>query len=165
MPESSSVEIAAIGPGTRRRAITAAIAGNFVEWYDFSVYAYFAVVVAPLFFPSDDPTAGLLATFAVFGIAFVFRPVGALIFGRLGRPRRPALHDGGRRAADVGGDGRDRPAADVRPDRRRRAAPARGRTCSAGPLRRGRVCERHLLPRRERAAGTSRAHRELGVAS
>jgi MHS family proline/betaine transporter-like MFS transporter len=81
---TAGTEAAAIGPGARRRAIVAAIAGNFVEWYDFSVYAYFAVVVAPLFFPSSDPTAGLLATFAVFGIAFVFRPVGALIFGQLG---------------------------------------------------------------------------------
>jgi MHS family proline/betaine transporter-like MFS transporter len=81
---TAGIESTAIGPRTRRRAIIAAIAGNFVEWYDFSVYAYFAVVVAPLFFPSNDPTAGLLATFAVFGIAFVFRPVGALIFGQLG---------------------------------------------------------------------------------
>ncbi|WP_051581829.1 MFS transporter [Pseudonocardia acaciae] len=68
----------------RRRAIVASVVGNFVEWYDFSVYAYFAVVMAPLFFPSHDPTAGLLATFAVFGLAFLFRPIGALIFGRLG---------------------------------------------------------------------------------
>jgi MFS family permease len=71
-------------PGSRRRTILAVVAGNFVEWYDFSVYAYFAVVIAPLFFPSGNPTARLLATFAVFGVAFAFRPFGALIFGRLG---------------------------------------------------------------------------------
>jgi MHS family proline/betaine transporter-like MFS transporter len=89
----TGTEAVPVGLGARRRAIVAAIAGNFVEWYDFSVYAYFAVVVAPLFFPSDDPTAGLLATFAVFGIAFVFRPVGALIFGQLGDRigRRPTM--------------------------------------------------------------------------
>lgn len=68
----------------RRRAIVAAAVGNFVEWFDFSVFAYFAVVIAPLFFPSADPVASLLSTFAVFGIAFVFRPVGALVFGQLG---------------------------------------------------------------------------------
>ncbi|OLL70162.1 L-Proline/Glycine betaine transporter ProP [Pseudonocardia sp. Ae263_Ps1] len=68
----------------RRRAIVAATAGNFVEWYDFSVFACFALVIAPLFFPAADPVASLLSTFAVFGIAFVFRPVGALVFGQLG---------------------------------------------------------------------------------
>lgn len=80
-PPSAAAAPAAV---TRRRAIVAAVAGNFVEWYDFSVYAYFAVVVAPLFFPSTDPTASLLATLGVFGIAFVFRPIGALVFGQLG---------------------------------------------------------------------------------
>lgn len=70
--------------GTNRRLIAAALAGNFVEWYDFSVYAYFAVVLAPKFFPSGNSTVALLNTFAAFGIAFLFRLVGALVFGRLG---------------------------------------------------------------------------------
>jgi MHS family proline/betaine transporter-like MFS transporter len=64
--------------------VLAVMAGNFVEWYDFSVYAFFAVVIAPLFFPSGNETTSLLATFAAFGIAFAARPFGALFFGHLG---------------------------------------------------------------------------------
>lgn len=69
---------------TRRNYVLAAVSGNFVEWYDFSVYAFFAVVLAKLFFPTGNDTTSLLATFATFGIAFVTRPFGALLFGRLG---------------------------------------------------------------------------------
>lgn len=74
----------ALEPRARRRAVVGAGIGNFVEWYDFSVYAYFATVIAALFFPEADATAALLATFAVYGISFFARPVGALLFGRLG---------------------------------------------------------------------------------
>jgi len=69
---------------TRKKAVVAATIGNFVEWYDFSVYAYFATVIAVLFFPSDNSTASLLATFAAFGVAFAARPLGALVFGHYG---------------------------------------------------------------------------------
>jgi MFS transporter, MHS family, proline/betaine transporter len=72
-----------------RKAVVGATIGNFVEWYDFSVYAYFATVIGTQFFPSDDKALSLLATFATFGVAFVVRPVGAIVFGhyadRLGR--------------------------------------------------------------------------------
>ena len=76
-----------------RRAIVAATCGNVLEWYDFSVYAFFAGTIGRLFFPSDDPTASLLATFAVFGVGFVVRPLGGIIIGWMGDRygRRPAL--------------------------------------------------------------------------
>ncbi len=76
-----------------RRAVVAATFGNVLEWYDFSVYAFFAVTIGRLFFPSDDPTASLLATFAVFGVGFVVRPLGGIIIGWMGDRygRRPAL--------------------------------------------------------------------------
>jgi len=76
-----------------RRAVIAATFGNVLEWYDFSVYAFFAATIGRLFFPSDDPTASLLATFAVFGVGFVVRPLGGILIGRMGdrRGRRPAL--------------------------------------------------------------------------
>jgi MFS transporter, MHS family, proline/betaine transporter len=61
----------------RRRALVAAGIGNFIEWYDFVVYGFVATVLAPLFFPSADPAASLLATFAVFGVGFGMRPLGA----------------------------------------------------------------------------------------
>jgi MFS transporter, MHS family, proline/betaine transporter len=75
----------------RRRALAAGCVGNLVEWYDFALYGAFATVLAATFFPDADPVGGLLATFAVFGVAFVARPAGALVFAhygdRLGRRR------------------------------------------------------------------------------
>lgn len=64
-----------------RKARFGAAAGNFVEWYDFSIYAYFATTIGGLFFPSDDAATSLLAAFATFGVAFLVRPFGALLFG------------------------------------------------------------------------------------
>ncbi|WP_440615905.1 MFS transporter [Cysteiniphilum sp. 6C5] len=58
--------------------------GNVIEWYDFSLYGYFAVAIAATFFPSSSPFISLLATFAVFGAGFLARPVGAFVFGHLG---------------------------------------------------------------------------------
>jgi MFS transporter, MHS family, proline/betaine transporter len=55
-----------------------------VEWYDYSVYGFFATVIASQFFPSEDRVASLLATFAVFAVAFFMRPVGAFVFGHYG---------------------------------------------------------------------------------
>ena len=60
----------AVGEATRRKAVIAATIGNFVEWYDFIFYGYFATVIAQQFFPSEDPLSGLPATFAVFGVSF-----------------------------------------------------------------------------------------------
>lgn len=74
-----------------RRVVTSAALGQFVEWYDFVVYAYSAPIIARLFFPNSDPTAALLSTFAVYGVGFVMRPVGGFLFGimgdRIGRRR------------------------------------------------------------------------------
>lgn len=76
-----------------RRAVVAATVGNVLEWYDFSVYAYFAATIGRKFFPSGDPTAELLATFLVFGLGFIVRPLGGIVIGRIGdtRGRRTAL--------------------------------------------------------------------------
>jgi MHS family proline/betaine transporter-like MFS transporter len=68
----------------RRRALTAGAIGNFVEWYDFVIYASFVPIISGLFFPSADRTASLSAAIAVFGVAFVFRPLGGLTFGHVG---------------------------------------------------------------------------------
>lgn len=67
-----------------KKATRAAVFGTFVEYYDFSVYGYVAATLAMVFFPSDDPTIGLLNTFLVFGSAFLVRPLGAVAFGWLG---------------------------------------------------------------------------------
>lgn len=76
-----------------RRAALAAAAGTAVEYYEFGLYGYLAVIIGPLFFPSDNPTASLLATLAVFGSAFIMRPLGGLVLGHLGDRfgRKPIL--------------------------------------------------------------------------
>ena len=77
------------------RALAAGSVGNFVEWYEFGVYGYFATVIAARFFtPSGGEEAeALVRTYASFALAFFFRPVGAAVFGRLGDRigRRPVL--------------------------------------------------------------------------
>jgi len=74
-----------------KRAMVAGIIGHFVEWYDYGVYAYVATMLAAAFYADSDPTAGLLAVFATFAVAFFARPLGGLFFGsladRIGRQR------------------------------------------------------------------------------
>ena len=67
-----------------RRVILAGLIGNVMEWYDFAVYGYFASVIGPLFFPSDDPTISLIAAFGAFAAGFLVRPLGGLVFGSMG---------------------------------------------------------------------------------
>ncbi|WP_020497466.1 MFS transporter [Sciscionella marina] len=67
-----------------RRSVVAASFGNAMEWYDFSVYAFFASYIAGNFFTSGDPTSALLSTFVVFGAGFVARPIGAILVGIYG---------------------------------------------------------------------------------
>jgi len=67
-----------------RKVAIAACFGTFLEWYDFLTFATLAVVFAPLFFPSSDPNAGLLASLATFGVGMVVRPIGAALFGSMG---------------------------------------------------------------------------------
>jgi metabolite-proton symporter len=65
--------------------VAASMAGTTVEWYDFFLYGVAAAVVFPkVFFPSDDPAAGTLASLATFAIGFLARPVGGLVFGHFG---------------------------------------------------------------------------------
>ncbi len=67
-----------------RLVIFASTLGTVFEWYDFFVYGTLATVIAKLFFPSANATAGLLLTLATFGAGFGVRPVGAVLFGWLG---------------------------------------------------------------------------------
>lgn len=76
-----------------RRAAIAGGVGTLIEYYDFAVYGFLAVTIAPLFFPSDNSAVSILSTLAVFGVAYVARPLGGIFFGRLGdrRGRRHSL--------------------------------------------------------------------------
>ena len=63
------------------RAIVAAVIGNALEWYDFTVFGFMTVVIAKLFFPSQNDYSSILLTTATFGVAFVMRPVGGIVLG------------------------------------------------------------------------------------
>src|SRR3954466_1495941 len=67
-----------------RRAVTAAVIGNVLEWYDFAVYAYVAGIIARKFFPTQDEVTALLSTFLTLGLGFVARPIGGIVIGRMG---------------------------------------------------------------------------------
>jgi MHS family proline/betaine transporter-like MFS transporter len=68
----------------------AGFVGNVLEWYDFALYGYLAGVIAPVFFPENDPTAGLIATYGIFAAGFIMRPIGAAVFGWFGDRYGPA---------------------------------------------------------------------------
>jgi MHS family proline/betaine transporter-like MFS transporter len=76
-----------------RRAVVSCGVGQVFEIYDFLIYAFMAAPLSRAFFPSDDPVAGLLATFATFAVGFAMRPVGAIVIGAYGdrHGRRAAL--------------------------------------------------------------------------
>ncbi|MFF4049183.1 MFS transporter [Streptomyces chartreusis] len=78
-----------------RKALFAGSVGNFIEWYEFGVYGYFATIIAARFFTPEggSEVEALVRTYASFALAFFFRPVGAALFGRLGDRigRRPVL--------------------------------------------------------------------------
>lgn len=68
----------------RPHILAASSIGNLLDWYSFSVYGSLSVVLAKVFFPSGNAIASLLETFLVFGIGYLFRPLGALVFGHYG---------------------------------------------------------------------------------
>jgi MHS family proline/betaine transporter-like MFS transporter len=67
-----------------KRIVLSCMIGNGLEWYDYALYAQMAFIISDLFFPGTDETAKLLATFGVFAVGFVFRPLGAILFGHIG---------------------------------------------------------------------------------
>jgi MHS family proline/betaine transporter-like MFS transporter len=69
---------------SQRRMLAGGCVGQFVELFDFSVYALAAPVLSVHFFPKSNPTAALLGTFAVYALAFFARPLGGIVFGFLG---------------------------------------------------------------------------------
>ena len=73
------------------RSLAVAALSTVVEWYDFTLYLYFATVLARVFFGGGD--ASLLTALAGFAVAYLMRPVGAVVFGHIGdrKGRRPML--------------------------------------------------------------------------
>ncbi|MFI8598199.1 MFS transporter [Rothia koreensis] len=67
------------------KAFTASLSGTTLEWYDFAIYSAAAAIVLPsLFFPSGDPMVGVLLAFSTYAVGYVSRPLGGVVFGRLG---------------------------------------------------------------------------------
>lgn len=80
-------------PASPFRIIAAACVGNALEWYDIAIYSFFAVYIARVFFPTEDPALSLILALGTFAVSFLIRPLGALVLGsyadRAGR--KPAL--------------------------------------------------------------------------
>lgn len=78
---------------SKKKIVAAGIIGNVIEYYDFALIGFLAVMMGNLFFPSHDPFLSLLGSFGAFAAGMIMRPVGALIFGHIGDrvSRRTAL--------------------------------------------------------------------------
>lgn len=76
-----------------KRLVAAGMIGNLIEWYDFALYGYMASIISELFFPSNNPTTSLIATYGAFAGGFLMRPVGAVFFGHIGDTlgRKPVM--------------------------------------------------------------------------
>src|SRR5215471_1488566 len=71
-------------PTKMRTVVTASTASTSFEWYDFFVFGSLVTIISKNFFASLGPTTGQIAALTLFGVGFAFRPLGALIFGRVG---------------------------------------------------------------------------------
>lgn len=68
----------------RYSAAIAGVTGNMLEWFDFAIYGYFATALGKVFFPASDPTLQTIASFGIFAIGYLARPIGSLILGPVG---------------------------------------------------------------------------------
>ena len=90
----SASSAAAHGPGPRRNlTVLAGAIGNVLEWYNFAAYGFLAQSFARNFFPLTNELMSLLASYGVFAVAFLMRPLGGVLFGHIGDRigRRTAL--------------------------------------------------------------------------
>ena len=68
-----------------RRVLIASLVGSSIEWFDYFLYGTVAgLVFNQLFFPAEDPTVGLLLSYASFALSFFIRPLGGIIFSHIG---------------------------------------------------------------------------------
>ena len=66
-----------------KRVAASSFLGNFIEWFDYATYTYFAITIGQVFFPGSEVNSTLMA-FAIFALAFIFRPLGAMFWGSMG---------------------------------------------------------------------------------
>src|SRR6185436_8141499 len=80
-------------PVVKRRHLLAAVIGNALEFYDFTIYTFFAAQMGHPFFPFKTPLLSLMASLITFGVGFGSRPIGGVILGAYGdrKGRKPAM--------------------------------------------------------------------------
>jgi len=80
-------------PVFERRSLIAGFSGNIMEWYDFTVYGFFATIIGTQFFPKEDKIVQLISAFGIFAAGYLMRPIGGIIFGHIGdkQGRKKAL--------------------------------------------------------------------------
>lgn len=66
------------------KTIIAGAVGNALEWYDFAIYGYFASQIGKVFFPDENSINQLLASFGIFAVGYLMRPLGGIFFGFIG---------------------------------------------------------------------------------
>ena len=81
---AETTDTAAKKPASLKTVVAASAAGTAFEWYDFFVFGSLIQVISKTFFSGLSETAGYVAALALFGAGFLFRPLGALVFGRIG---------------------------------------------------------------------------------
>lgn len=84
---------ATVAPVSKAKKIAAITIGNGLEFFDFSIYTYFAAIIGRQFFPSSSEWASLMMSLATFGVGFLMRPLGGIIMGQFAdrRGRKPAM--------------------------------------------------------------------------
>lgn len=89
-PDTSVPAAPAVAPaagaaskGALGRVALSSFLGNFIEWFDYATYTYFAITIGAVFFPESGVNSTLMA-FAVFALSFIFRPLGAVFWGNMG---------------------------------------------------------------------------------
>lgn len=82
--QTQKTSAASLSKSSSRNLLTSCMIGNAIEWYDFVIYGYFAVIFGNLFFPNADPTVQILASWSVFWSGFIARPLGSIVFGHIG---------------------------------------------------------------------------------
>ncbi|MDM5337255.1 MFS transporter [Fictibacillus enclensis] len=77
-------DITVVDKKIAKQSILGTSLGNAMEWFDFGIYSYLAVIIGKVFFPEVDPSAQVIYAFATFAVAFIARPIGGIVFGMLG---------------------------------------------------------------------------------
>ena len=67
-----------------KKVVASTMLGNGLEWYDYALYGTFTALISKHFFPAGDDAVALIATFGIFAIGFLMRPLGAMMFGYIG---------------------------------------------------------------------------------